>query len=92
MNTTLCAALSLTASLAPLLALALRDPKRLRSQRASAAQANLFERRLLAALLLLPGLTLAMLGQWPAFLIWIGGVTAGGWLVVQALAGSQTQR
>ncbi|HEY0974161.1 MAG TPA: hypothetical protein VGE57_06680 [Solimonas sp.] len=79
MNTNLYAALTLALSFTPLLRIALRDPKRLRSLRSRLATATPAERRWLATLTLLPGVALCLIGQWPAFLIWIGGVTAGGW-------------
>lgn len=79
--------LALTASLLPLLLLAQRDPKRLRSQAVSASAPHGRRlRQVLASAVLLPGVVLMGLGYWPAFLIWLGGVTTGGWLLVQLLA------
>lgn len=81
------ATLSLIASGLPLLLLARRDPKRLRSVVASAlAPHGRRTRQGLAAAALLPGLVLMGLGYWPAFLIWLGGITVAGWLFAQALA------
>lgn len=79
--------LALIASLLPLLLLAQRDPKRLRSITASGtAPHGKAMRQVLAATVLLPGAVLVGLGYWPSFLIWLGGVTAGGWVLVQVLA------
>lgn len=81
------ATLALVASLLPLLLLAQRDPKRLRSIAASGtAPHGKAIRQVLAATALLPGVALMALSHWPAFLIWLGGVTAGGWVLVQVLA------
>ena len=43
-------------------------------------------RRALTLAALLPGGVLMVLGYWPAFLIWLGGLIATGWLMVQLLA------
>jgi len=82
MSTDLCSAIAIAVSLLPVLTLALRDPKRLRSRRSAQRTAAASERRVLAVLALVPGLVLATLGQWPAFLIWLGSVSAAGWLLV----------
>lgn len=78
------AAGALAISSAALAALAWADPKRLRTRErlaGSAGPAPLTTpgRRGLGALALLPGLTLAALGFWPAFLIWLGAASAAGW-------------
>lgn len=79
--------IALIASLLPLLRLAQRDPKRLRSVAGSStAPHGKTIRQALAAAALLPGVALMGLSYWPAFLIWLGGVTAGGWVLVQVLA------
>jgi hypothetical protein len=79
--------LALLASLLPLCALARRDPKRLRAQAAvGIAPHGLRARQALGATVLLPGLGLTVLGHWPALLIWLGGLTAAGWGLVQWLA------
>lgn len=85
MSLALLSLLSVVVSLLPLTALALNDPKRLRSLRQPARSGGL-PRSLLAAVTLLPGLLLAISGHWPVFLIWLGATAAGGWLLVQALA------
>ncbi len=82
------ATLALVVSLLPLILLALRDPKRLRSLRDRRAPSSSNARRAMTAVVLLPGLALCVIGEWPAFLIWLGGVTALGWLVVMWLARS----
>lgn len=86
MTTTLYATVALVLSAAALLRLALRDPKRLRSLRQRPAPEPSALRRAFASACFVPGLVLALIGQWPAFLIWLGGLAAGGWLLVQWLA------
>ncbi len=86
MSTDLYSALTILVSLLPLTVLALRDPKRLRSLRQRQPGAQSRERRILAAVTLLPGLILIALGQWPAFLIWSGFITVAGWLLALWLA------
>lgn len=79
--------LALMASLLPLVLLARRDPKRLRSSATHAVTPHASRtRQALAAAALLPGAILIGLAYWPAFLIWLGGLTALGWLLVQLLA------
>lgn len=76
------------------LLIAYRDPKRLRaaaSGRAARGRKPLqalapASRRLLAAALLLPGVLLALAGESAAFMIWLGAVTALGWVAAQLLA------
>ncbi|AXQ29358.1 hypothetical protein D0B54_11930 [Solimonas sp. K1W22B-7] len=85
MSTYALAAIASLASLLLVLPIALRDPKRLRSLRRPVPRAGA-ERRVLGWGTLLPGLGLALAGQWPAFLIWLGAVTTLGWLLVQLLA------
>ncbi len=85
MSTYAFAALASLLSLLLLLPIALRDPKRLRSIRRPAPKPGR-ERAILGWGSLLPGLVLALLGQWPAWLIWLGTVTTLGWLLVQLLA------
>lgn len=85
--TTAAAALTLIASMVPLVLLARRDPKRLRSITAAGATPyKLRTRQVLAVAALIPGVALIGLGYWPAFLIWMGGLIASGWILVQILA------
>lgn len=83
---------AILASVPMLLALALRDPKRLRTilhARAdvySPTRSPATTRRVLGALVLLPGLLLVCLGEWWAVLVWLGSVMALGWAVARALA------
>lgn len=85
--TALTVTLALIASLLPLVLLARRDPKRLRSLAVSDVAPHARRtRQALAAVVLLPGVILIGLGYWPAFLIWLGGLAALGWLLVQLLA------
>lgn len=86
MTTTVYAAIALVVSAGPLLRAALRDPKRMRSLRQRSVSDPRWLRRLLTVACFSPGIVLALIGQWPAFLIWLGGLTAGGWLLVQCLA------
>lgn len=79
--------IALIASVLPLLLLAQRDPKRLRSVAAhGVAPHGKAIRQILAAVTLLPGAVLMAFSYWPAFLIWLGGITVGGWVLVQVLA------
>ncbi|MFP5305511.1 MAG: hypothetical protein ACLGI7_06760 [Gammaproteobacteria bacterium] len=88
MSTAAYASIAVALSAAPLVRLALRDPKRLRSLRIPAAGARRGPRAVLAALCLMPGAVLGALGQWPAFLIWLGALAAGGWLLVLLIGGT----
>lgn len=87
MSTALAATLAILPSLPLLLWMALRDPKRLRSRRLATPPMTPRWRGAVVTLLLLPGLGLMGLGQWPAFLIWLGAVLSFGWLLVQILGG-----
>ncbi|MDB5970198.1 MAG: hypothetical protein JWQ90_2648 [Hydrocarboniphaga sp.] len=72
--------------------IALRDPKRLRSlprtapamRRASAWTPR--QRRIAVLIALSPAPLLIAAGAWPALLIWLGALLAGGWLWVNWLA------
>ena len=66
--------------------LGVRDPKRLRNLRNGSSPFSSGARRGLTALSLVPGVALACVGQWWAFLIWLGAVTAAGWITAQTLA------
>jgi hypothetical protein len=88
MSTYSWALLALVISLLPLVMIARRDPKRLRSLRDKRAPSSSSVRRALSAVVLLPGLALCVVGEWPAFLIWLGSVTALGWIFVMWLARS----
>ncbi|TAJ55081.1 MAG: hypothetical protein EPN60_16485 [Nevskiaceae bacterium] len=87
MSTLAASLLALLPSAVVLVPLALRDPKRLRnlpdSPRAPLPPGT---RRLLGALLPLPGLALGLAGQWPALLIWLGASCSFGWALTQWLA------
>jgi hypothetical protein len=93
----LAAAGAIAPSLAALVWLALRDPKRLRSMRRHDKAATRARphpralRRLLTLVALLPGAALCIAGQWPAFLIWMGATISVGWLLVQILAPVSTR-
>lgn len=69
-----------------LLALAVSDRKRRRSAGLPASALRPGVRAVLAAIVLAGGLTLAVAGQWPAFLVWLGVMTTAGWLATQMLA------
>lgn len=88
MSPTLIWALSAVVVSAALLApLALRDPKRLRSLRTTRRVAmGSTMRTALGYGSLLPGIATIAAGQWPAFLIWLGAVTAIGWSLAQGFA------
>lgn len=76
---------ALVSSLALLWVLAFADPKRLRlarmPQRLSQGQ-----RRWLSVFTLVPGAALVFAGLWPAFLLWLGAVLVGGWLLALLFA------
>jgi hypothetical protein len=82
---------SILASAILLFVLGRHDPKRLRNHHPFASgdampSMSLRLRRLIAWLVPAPGLVLAMLGQWWAFLVWLGAVCALGWITAQLLA------
>lgn len=90
MSTVSIVILAVGASSLALWGLALRDPKRVRSlarrgHRVAAPLAPL-QRRLLTLLALLPGVALCITGAWAAFLMWMGSLTVGGWLMANLLA------
>lgn len=69
-----------------LVLLGARDPKRLRNARhgaqdavAAASPLPAGVRHAFGWLSLAPGVVLAVLGEWWAFLIWLGAITAIGW-------------
>jgi len=85
---TVAALLAIAVSGALLVALGARDPKRLRSSRHGANDARAASPPLPSAvrqafgwLSLAPGIVLALLGEWWAFLIWLGAITAIGWTI-----------
>lgn len=91
MNTLLWPSLyALLASLAPLLLLALRDPKRLRAQGlARAAAHSRRARALLGVLALLPGLLLLAWRDWHGLLIWGGALPCLGWALTMWLSAAR---
>ncbi|PZN34920.1 MAG: hypothetical protein DIU71_01330 [Proteobacteria bacterium] len=70
-----------------------QDPKRLRNrpQRAVLEDGTpVFgqgTRRLLGWLVLLPGIALAIAGQWWGVLVWLGATCTLGWIIAQVLDG-----
>ena len=85
MTTTLYALFAIIVSVLPLMLLAWRDPKRLGGLRRRSEALGPAARRGLAVVVLLPGVALGVIGQWPAFLIWLGAISAAGWLLAQML-------
>ena len=83
MSTELLAGLAIAFSALPLLLLAIRDPKRLRSRR-QRSQATVLERRCLAMAVALP--LVFLLGNAAAALIWLSGVFVTGWFCALWLA------
>lgn len=59
------------------------DPKRRRTIGLRDKVDGTVKRRSLAAIALLPGLVLALLGDSAAFLVWFGACAIAGWLVAQ---------
>lgn len=83
--------LAILVSGALLLTLGLRDPKRLRNQHAHSDKParppmSRSLRRLLGWLSLVPGVVLMVLGEWWAFLVWLGAICVMGWAATHALA------
>jgi hypothetical protein len=75
------------------------DPKRLRNSRHASDDTAVTTPPLPAAarracgwLSLAPGVVLAVLGEWWAFLIWLGAITALGWTVAIATGYSASSR
>ena len=70
-----------------LILLGARDPKRLRNARHAAKEAASGSplpstvRHLCGWLSLAPGVALGVAGEWWAFLIWLGAITAIGWSI-----------
>jgi hypothetical protein len=70
-----------------LILLGTRDPKRMRSARhadkvsAGATPLPPAVRHVCGWLSLAPGVALGILGEWWAFLIWLGAITAVGWTI-----------
>ncbi|MEJ0038972.1 MAG: hypothetical protein WDO68_23405 [Gammaproteobacteria bacterium] len=87
--------LAIAVSGALLILLGARDPKRLRNSRhatdetASVSPFPSAVRHACGWLALAPGITLAVAGEWWAFLIWLGASTALGWAVA-IMAGYST--
>lgn len=85
--TAIASVIALIISLWPLFFLARHDPKRLRTIRHHHLKPHVRRtRQFYGAIVLLPGVVLVVRGDWPAFLIWMGGLIALGWLLVQLLA------
>ena len=84
---TLATLLAIAFSGALLMVLGVRDPKRLRSARhatkEAAARSPLSPalRHLCGWLSLAPGVVLGIAGEWWAFLVWLGAISALGWAV-----------
>jgi hypothetical protein len=70
-----------------LILLGARDPKRLRNSRHAVTEAAAGSplppaaRHLWGWLSLAPGVALGIAGEWWAFLIWLGAITAIGWAI-----------
>lgn len=79
--------LAIAVSGALLILLGARDPKRLRNSRHAAQDVPAASplpaaaRHTFGWLSLAPGVVLAVLGQWWAFLVWLGAITAIGWVI-----------
>jgi hypothetical protein len=93
MSTTVATLLSLLPSLLLLSLIALRDPKRLRSQPRGPGHATRHasvwtpkQRRSATMLALLPAPLLIAFGAWPALLLWLGALLTAVWLWVNYLA------
>ncbi len=80
------AIIALAVSAAMILWLCLGDPKRRRALHVAGEGQGASARRLIAAAACLPGLLGLLLGDAAAFLIWLGGSGAAGWLIAMLLA------
>jgi hypothetical protein len=84
---TLATLIAIAFSSALLILLSARDPKRLRNSRhadkgsASATPLPSAVRHICGWLSLAPGVALGLVGEWWAFLIWLGAITALGWTI-----------
>lgn len=70
---------ALVLSAIPIVALCIGDPKRRRTVGRKEGAMPSDRRRLLLAIACAPGLACALLGDAPAFLIWLGGCVLIGW-------------
>lgn len=68
------------------------DPKRRRTAHAAGTSQSATVRRMLVAIACLPGLLIVLSGDAAAFLIWLGGSTAIGWLITLWFAWSSLKR
>ncbi len=88
----LASVLSIVASAVLLVIVGMRDPKRLRSAEHGKHSASSTQplspaaRKTCSWLVLAPGVVLAAMGQWWAFLVWIGSACALGWATAHVLA------
>jgi hypothetical protein len=79
-------------SAALIFALAMRDPKRIRSANRvltaaiSARPMSSAMRRMLGVIALAPGVVLGAVGLWAGFFIWLGSLCVLGWIAAQVLA------
>jgi hypothetical protein len=82
--------LAVLASSILLMILGASDPKRVRTLRRSKSSGGLVlptrVRRALGWLTLVPGGVLGVIGEWWAFVIWLGIIPAIGWTLAQVLA------
>ncbi|MET0271323.1 MAG: hypothetical protein ABW173_12935 [Sphingomonas sp.] len=79
-------------TVALILWLCIGDPKRRRAQRIAGAGQDAATRRLIAAAACLPGLACAIMGDASAFLVWLGGSGAAGWLIALWFARGPARR
>lgn len=59
------------------------DPKRRRVVGLPDRGHSVIKRRIMLAMVLLPGMFLAAIGDAAAFLVWFGSCAIGGWLIAQ---------
>jgi hypothetical protein len=77
---------------AAILLLCQQDPKRLRAAGSKAKGMTAAKRRALVAVVCLPGLACAILGNSGAFVIWLGGCALFGWMVATYHTAGSTQQ
>lgn len=79
------ALIALALSTIPIIMLCAGDPKRRRAVGGKGGGMTSGQRRLLVAAACAPGLICALLGDAPAFLMWLGGCALLGWTLAACL-------
>lgn len=64
-----------------ILSLCLGDPKRMRTRGLTGRDASVRKRSILTLIAILPGIVMALIGNAPAFLVWLGACAITGWFI-----------